>query len=590
VARLFASPWFSLVAVAIALLLTFSSVRNGLILDDYYHRAVLSGSDRFGELMRGPQAMMRFATGDPEHTRAWMNVGGWPWWTDPNFKIDFMQVIPTQTHILDYWLWPDRPELMHVHSLLWLALLVFITAKFYRRILGPTWMAGVAVLLFAVEDSHALPASWICNRNTLIAASFGFGCLIAHDAWRRENRGRALPLAIVLWTLSLCSKEAGIATCGYLFAYALWLDESTLRQRFLTLVPYGVVLVVWRVVRDSLGYGVANVGYYFDPITDPVSFGTALLERYPVLLFGQWAGLSEVSMSFDRLLGSAYWWITVGYVVCLGMLFWPILRRDRIAQFFATGMLLAVIPICAAVPMDRLLMFVGLGAFGLLARFWSAALAVDGPRLGFLRGAFVLLLVVLHIFVAPLLLAVRAAFPFGPHEFTEAIVHGPHFDQTIEDQDLILVNPPIPAAIMWYWLINYDHEGMASPQSIRVLAPGMDRVTVKRTDDQTIEVRPHGGYFANYPGLFADNFFRNEPLLLGQQVQLTRMTATVLDVEDGRPRTVAFRFETPLEHPSLRWQVGDFNSWTPPKVGEEVTLGKEWDTQEVLSDIMSFGD
>ena len=103
VGRLFASPWFSLVAAAIALLLTFSSVRNGLILDDYYHRAVLSG----GELLRGPQAMMRFATGDPEHTRGWMNVGAWPWWTDPNFKLDFMHVIPTQTHILDYWLWPD---------------------------------------------------------------------------------------------------------------------------------------------------------------------------------------------------------------------------------------------------------------------------------------------------------------------------------------------------------------------------------------------------------------------------------------------------------------------------------------------------
>ena len=70
---------------------------------------------------------------------------------------------------------------MHVHSLLWFVLLLFLVTKFYRRILGPTWLAGLAVLLFAVEDGHGSPVGWICNRNILIAASFGIGCLIAHD-------------------------------------------------------------------------------------------------------------------------------------------------------------------------------------------------------------------------------------------------------------------------------------------------------------------------------------------------------------------------------------------------------------------------
>jgi hypothetical protein len=574
VERVFASPYFSLAAVAIALLLTSCSVHNGLIMDDYYHRAVLTGSERYGEMLPGPQGMFRFVSGDPEITRAAMDVGLLPWFTDPNLKIDFFQLIPTQTHILDYWLWPDHPELMHVHNLVWFALLVFVAAIFYRRIFGPTWMAGVALLLFAVEDGHALPAAWICNRNTLIAATLGIGCLIAHDAWRREKRDWTLLLALVLWALSLLSKEAGIATCAYLFAYAVWLDKATLWQRFLTLVPYGMVLIIWRAVRDSLGYGVANMGGYVDPITDPVRFATALLERYPVLLFGQWGGLSEISLIFDDLLGSPYWWIAAVYVCFLGLLFWPIVRRDPIAGFFATGMLLAVIPICAALPMDRLLMFVGLGAFGLLVRFWSAVFSTDGARPSFALWRVVavpvaFLLVLIHFVAAPLLLTVRAAFPFGPPEYVDAVCHGTPFDEKIEEQDLVVVNSPGISA-MWYVLFNYEKEGMPSPRAIRALAPGFDRVIVERTDDRTLEVE---AAYLDIP----DNMIRNEQnaLQVGDQVQLARMTATVLATEDGRPTAVAFRFDTPLENSALRWVAfyeGEFVPWTPPQVGEQRIL------------------
>lgn len=581
VGRLFASRWVALAAVAIALLLTFRAVTNGLHADDYYFRAVLSGSARFAEQLRSPQAMFRFFTGDPKHARCWMNVGFLPWWTDPNIKAEFCQLIPTQTHILDYWLWPNRPELMHAHSLVWFALLVFLATRFYRRILGPTWMAGAAALLFAIDDAHGTPASWICNRNDLIAASFGIGCLIAHDAWRREGRGWALWVSLVLWTLSLCSKEAGIATCAYLFAYACWIDETTLWRRFLTLVPYGFVLVIWRVVHHSLGYGVANVGYYIDPITDPGRFATALIERYPIFLFGQWAMLSDLSVLFPKLLGSPFWWIAVAYVSLLGLLFWPLMRRDQIALFFATGMLLAVIPSCATFPMDRLLTFVGLGAFGLLVRFWYMVFAADAPRPKFVLWRVVavpvaMLLLLLHVVLAPLLLTVRAKDPIGPRELINPCYVRVPLDESIEEQDLIVVNPPIPMFVS-FCLFTYEHEGMPLPRALRTLAPGIVPMTVKRTDDRTIEAEPHAGYL-----LFLDRLFRNErhPLQLGEEVYLDRMTATVLKItEDGRPQKVAFRFEAPLEDSSLRWlrsQAGEYVPWTPPPVGQEVILKTQW--------------
>src|SRR5271168_4159769 len=78
-----------------------------------------------------------------------MDLGLFPWWTDPGLKAEFLQALTVLTHRLDYALWPDSPALMHAHSLFWLGTAVFAVACFYRRMLGSTWVAGVAALLFA---------------------------------------------------------------------------------------------------------------------------------------------------------------------------------------------------------------------------------------------------------------------------------------------------------------------------------------------------------------------------------------------------------------------------------------------------------
>ena len=44
---------------------------------------------------------------------------------------------------LDYLLWPQQPGLRHMHSLLWLAALIYATAMLYRETLGATWLATV---------------------------------------------------------------------------------------------------------------------------------------------------------------------------------------------------------------------------------------------------------------------------------------------------------------------------------------------------------------------------------------------------------------------------------------------------------------
>ena len=571
--------WLPVFAALLAVVLASPSLSNGLMLDDYLHRAVMLGSERFGDFLGGPQEMFRFVRADPQRTHEAMDVGFLPWWTYSDLKIEFFQFLTVQTHVLDYALWPDSPWLMHLHSLLWMAALVLLVGLLYRRILGPGWVAGLAVLLFAVEDAHASPAGWICNRNVLLAAAFGVACLVAHDRWARDRRWRWYAVALALWTASLLSKEAGIATSALVFAYVVWLQNDSWPGKLLSLVPYGVVLVLWRVVRDGLGYGVHGVGLYVDPLDDPARFVAALVERAPPLLAGQWAfPPADAFIMLPRSIGVPLWWWAVILIVLLGALVWPLLRTDRVARFFATAMLLAVVPICAAFPMDRLLTFVGIGAFGLLARFVEFAFSRESSgRLGAAYGAVAKLaaggLLVLHLGLAPIALTYRAANPLGPPKLVEALHLRAELPEEAKNQDLIVVNPPSPFHVSYYLFIG-ELEHRVLPRRLRCLATGVTPMTIRREDPRTIVIRPRGGFM---PMVLA-RLVRNErhPMTVGEVVELTGMRVEVLQtMADGQPAAARFVFDVPLEDDSLRWlrwREGRFEEFIPPPVGEETTL------------------
>ncbi len=371
-ARVLAHRSLPLLVALLAILFALPALGVGWAADDYFHRIILLEDPRYRELLGGPWEMFRFFRGDPVRTGREIDLGVFPWWTDPTIKAEFLQVLTVLTHRLDYALWPSSPVLMHAHSLLWLGAAVGAAAVFYRRILGAAWVAGVAALLFALDDARGATVGFLANRNALVAATFGISALIAHDHWRRARAGYSAVLAPLLLAAALFSKEEGIGTCAYLAAYGLFADPSGRWRGCLALVPYAVVVVAWRTVRDSWGFGVRNVGFYLDPLTDAVGYTSALPVRVPVLLLGQWSPLpAEVSALLGPARRTGLAVAAVLFLVIVGSAILPLLSRDRMARFFAAGMLLAALPVCATLPMDRLLTFVGLGASGLLALFWA---------------------------------------------------------------------------------------------------------------------------------------------------------------------------------------------------------------------------
>jgi hypothetical protein len=321
------------------------------------------------------------------------------------------------------------------------------------------------------------------------------------------------------------------------------------------------------------------MGVYVDPLTDPDRFAAAVVQRAPFLLLGQWTPIpAEATVLLPPFLANALLWVAVAFLGLLVFVFMPLLKHDRLARFWAAGMLLAVIPVCAAFPMDRLLTFVGLGAFGLLARYWAFVFghpsdAPSSQSWRILARCMAWFFVAVHAVIAPIALPFRAANPMGPSWVENRLYVHTELGPEVSDQALVIVNAP-SAAHAGYTIFRRALSGKSVPLHTRVLAPAIPSVTIRRLDERTLAIRPGRGY----QDFIMDQLFRTErrALVLGEQVKLSGMTVEIADLTpDGRPAEALFRFDEPLESPSLHWlcfRGNHFEPFLPPPIGREVTI------------------
>jgi hypothetical protein len=262
--RILESKRAPVIAIAVACLLSLPSLKNGWLLDDLWHRAMMSGGATWAPLQTGWTHLFDFASGTPaEHTEL-IEKGFGPWWTTPGLRISFFRPLSCLTHALDYALWPKSAAMMHAHSILWYAALLAVLSIAFRRWLPPL-AANIAILLYAIDPAHGLPVSWLANRNALIAATFAFGALVLWDLNRRW-------LAAIALALALGSGESATAILGFFFAHWLFLKRRPLRE----FAPLALVVAAWVVVYRAGNHGVIGSGVYCDPRHAPLTYAAAV--------------------------------------------------------------------------------------------------------------------------------------------------------------------------------------------------------------------------------------------------------------------------------------------------------------------------
>jgi hypothetical protein len=516
--------------------------------------------------------LFSFASGDPEQARALMNEGVFAWWTDPTVRLAFFRPLAGVTHFLDWHLFGGRPWLMHLQSLAWFAALLAAVGALYFRFASPR-VALLALLLYAIDDSHAPAVGWIANRNALIALYFSSCALAAHDVWRTTGKGLWGWIASALFGVALLGGEMGVAAAAYVLAYALFIDRGAAKTRALTLVGYVVVVAAWRITYVKLGYGASGSGVYVDPASDPMGFVCVAIERVPVLLLATvalpWADWWEVYDLVSPIAAPVVWGLAVAVLVGIAVLIRPLLARSKIARFWACGMLFCVLPAACTFPHDRLLLGVTVGWMGLLAEL---LLAADLAR-PLLRRLAVSALTLVHLVLAPLLLPLRAANVDQLTRLLSRSTSDLSRDVPLAKTTLVLVNPPVnPFAAYLPLLWEARHE--PRPRHFLSLASGVSGLRVMRVDSRTLSLRPERGFLCHSSELMLRSHAR--PLALGEMVRLDAATFEVTALTpDGRPAEVTVRFRTSLDDPTLllmRWERTGYVRFDPPAPGETTIL------------------
>jgi hypothetical protein len=565
-AELLGHGWVPSATILLALLLVSPSLGTGRLGDDFMHLARVDPRVHAPGFAHAPLDLFTFVSGDPTQRAVLLEEGVFGWWMAPDFRMSFWRPLSSLTHVLDHRLWPRSPVLAHAQSMLWFAALLSVVGALYRRFHAPR-VAHLALLLYAVDDARGWVVGWTANRNALVAATFAFAALLVHDRARRDGLRSGRWFAPALFGVALLGGESALAATGYLFAHALFVDTGPLARRLGRLWPYAALAAAWLLAYKLLGYGTSGGSMYLNPLDEPLPYLRALAERLPVLLAAQVGlGLADI-------------WLVLPALVA------PLWRRLPSCRFWALGAVFSLPPVCATFPMDRLLVFAGVGAMAVVALVFAEWLEGDALAAPRARRTFatiaVSLLAFVHLVLAPLLLPLRVltvGLLAGMGERLEASIPT---DEAVRRRTLIILSSSAELTTFPPWMQRRVLD-VPGPRRMRVLATCFGRVHVSRPDATVLRVRPEAGFLDNELLRMVRGLSR--PFHPGDEVVLSDMRARVLEVTaDGRPAEVDFTFAVPLEDPSLMWTRvrggGALVPWSPPAVGES----------EVLDSIMARG-
>jgi len=548
---------------------------GGLALDDYLLFSRQAYPDSTAWPGRTPLDL--FSWLDPAHNVRLIDGEGMPWWTYSAARCAFFRPLSSLTHAFDWAVARDSAVVMHLHSVLWFGLLIWVAAKAYASLIDSPWVAAVAAVMFALDSAHGSAIGWISNRNALVAGVFAIATLFFHQRAQRLRSPRDRVLATLSFALALLSGELAVGTLGYLGAYALFCDRrNPWLQRALALVPYAITSVLWAYARQLGHYGSFGLNAYIDPLAEPGEFLANLLPRITVLWASQ---VARLSADVQTLIPAAWvpYWMVAAVGVCLLSLWlvFPVLRRNAAARFFASGALLSAVPLAATIPADRLLVVTGFGVMPLLAQALHDALQADlqgslEPFVQKLRRPVAVVLACLHLFVEPLALPVSALAVSGVARWTEQADLSLPVDEQLADG--IAIVAAIPDSVLLSYLPDMRRwNGKPRPRKLYWLAATPGQASFERRAPNHLRVSAPQGLFDRRSEARSQHFAFKP----GDKVVLSELTIEIVELNElGLPSVCDFVFAQPLDASQYRWQTwrGDkLQPFTVPALGQTAT-------------------
>ncbi len=568
-ARFFRDHGFRL-AIACAIVLGLSTCLFGFFIDDYVHLLSLEG--------RVPTTstfdLFRFADGTPGGIQKFMGFLPFPWFTDLDVRLHFFRPLSCATMAFDLAVFGRNPLFFHLHSVLWYIAFVAISWKIFRRAL-PGALAGLAIVLFALDFGHLFATAWWSNRNALVAAVPALAGFWAHLRWREDGWKPGLPLSLLGYAIGLLGGEMALCIFGFVGAYELFGRRDPLPARIRALIPGALLGALYLVLYKLGNYGTSGSGVYTDPVGEPLQYLLHMPERILMLIGAQFF-LVPVELPVGN---TALYWPILGLCVVVTAIM-IVLVRDAWRDFddathrgliwLCIGGFLSAAPVLSTFASARLLLVPSLGAIPLLAAVLLHLSAAHRTRAA--RAAYYTLLI-LHVIIAPLAWP-ALSLALGRLDSTmRASILKSEIDASIAStQEVILPVAPDPMMGM-YTIIVRDFVGLPRVGSWNALSmaqcahrisrPAANRLEIELVDGEVLET-----VFERLMRNPADTFH------VGERIQLPKYTVEVLGLGEQGPNRIAFDFPGDLDQPPytfLGWK-NRLVKIAPPAVGSTVEV------------------
>ena len=581
--RGFWSPRRQLAAIlGVSVLLLLPSMWMGFFLDDYVY---VTGIEGRLENRDPSDSFFVILDGDPQVTTDMAQKGLLPWWVHESLKLSFFRPLAEASFRLDHAFFGRHAGPYHLQSLLWWAATVLSVSLVLRRAL-PGAIGMLAVLLFAVDESHVFSAAWVANRNALVAMAPTFFGLWAHMRWREEHWRPGRVLSIAGLGIGLMGGELALSVLAYLAAYELLAVRAPgggqgsgrrLRSMAAGLWPMVLIGAAYAVLYRLAGYGTEGSGVYLDPMRQPLAYWSAAPPRMLMMLAGGGLGLSAdfgtVNPALRPVLVAAG--AVAVAVVILALRFCRRLLEDdqvRALRWLLAGGALALLPAVATFPSDRMFLVSEPGLAALLAAVlvlaWRAPRA---PRRRILRVGGILLGII-HLVLAPLVVVAFQLEFVRQSRAAVALASSPELE-TARDLEVVMITAPdhVVAVYLPVTMLHFDRLTMAG---WRVLSLAPHDHVLTRTGPRTLELEVVGGTMMRslFEELYRD---REHPLVPGTVLERGMFRVKILEAVDGAPTRVSFDFDRDLDDPTLRflvWGEDGFARAHLPEAGETLPV------------------
>lgn len=557
-----------------ALLVTLPTIWAGLFADDYVHILSIEGKVP----MTTPFDLFNFAPGDPETLLNAMGKTPYPWFTYPELKIRFFRLLSCATMVADHSLFGRNAAAYHLHSLLWYLALVGAVVLLYRRAF-PGALGVLVLMLYAVDDGHAIAAGWWSNRNAIVAAAPALLGLAAHLRWREEQWRPGLPLSLLGYSVGLLGGETALGVLGYVLAYELCANREPWLRRIRALVPAGGLALAYLIFYKSQGYGVSGSGLYLDPLGEMPQFLAHAPGRFFLLSGAQFMSLPSEA----PIVAAATKWplaIIGAAVLLMGVrLLWQVWPRlaaeeQRHLRWMILGGAISTVPVLATFASGRLLTLPSVGGAAVIAVLIRHWWRTRGPSQGRTWRTVGWTLVFVHLVVSPF---VWIAFSAGAR-FVDArgrsVVQSAEIDPVrAPDQLVVQLNAADPLMGM-YPLILRTAAGEPEGRGWLTLSmvPCDLRVTRTAANALRLEVLDGELLASEFEKLFRSPSARFD---VGDAVVLREAIITIEKMGNSGPRAILAEFKQSLDDPGycfLEWRENRHRRFILPSLGESVEI------------------